>query len=270
VSGIFRDITSYKAALLEAQELSQRVMTIQDEERQRIAQELHDSTVQHIAAAGLNLMALKATNGRKEPAKMFENIEGSLQEASRELRTFTYLLHPPSLAIDGLTATLHRYIDGFRRRTGLKVTLKLSGVTDQLSSSLQQASLRIIQEALANVHRHASATRATVNLRRIADRLHLVVTDDGRVCTSGHSRQQGQSEPLPTGVGVAGMSARARHFGGTLDFRRRPGGTIVHVVIPVPADRPVNGSSQEGTGQNLRHSTELDSAASPIGKRNLN
>ena len=270
VSGIFRDITSYKAALLEAQELSQRVMTVQDEERQRIAQELHDSTVQHIAAAGLNLMALKATNGRKEPAKMFESIEGSLQEASRELRAFTYLLHPPSLATDGLTATLHRYIDGFRRRTGLKITLKLSDIADQLSSPLQQASLRIIQEALANVHRHASATRATVNLRRITDRLHLVVTDDGRGCTSGRLRQQGPAEPLPTGVGITGMSARARHFGGTLDFRRRPSGTIVHVVIPIPAKRPGDGPSHEGTDQSLGDSTELGSVASPLGERNLN
>jgi PAS domain-containing protein len=107
VSGIFRDITSYKAALLEAQQLTQRVMSIQDEERQRIAQDLHDSTAQHITAAVLNLVALRGKNeAGRHASNVFDDIEASLAEASRELRSFTYLLHPPALASDGRSATV--------------------------------------------------------------------------------------------------------------------------------------------------------------------
>src|SRR4051812_44406127 len=86
---------------------------------------------------------------------------------TKELRTFTYLLYPPELASDGLIETLDRYIKGFSRRTDLGVTLRVSDGADDLSQSYQQALLRIVQESLANVHWHASASRATVNLRRI-------------------------------------------------------------------------------------------------------
>ncbi len=236
-SGIFRDITSYKAALLEAQQLTQRVMSIQDEERQRIAQELHDSTAQHLSAAVLNLVALRGANGAASHAtNIFDDIEASLAEASRELRSFTYLLHPPALASDGLRATVRRYIEGFRQRTGLAVTLKLSSTAEQLGLPLQQSFLRIIQEALANVHRHASAAAATVKLSRIGEHFHLIITDDGNGYRPGHWRQQRQNELLPAGLGIAGMSARVRHFGGTLDIRSKSRGTIVHVVIPVRAN----------------------------------
>jgi signal transduction histidine kinase len=141
-----------------------------------------------------------------------------------------------------LSATVRRYIDGFRRRTGLSVTLKLGRAADQLSLPLQQAMLRIVQEALANVHRHASAAGVTVKLSRIGEYFHLMITDDGRGCGPGNWRQERQNGSLPAGVGIAGMSARVRHFGGTVDIRSRPRGTIVHVVIPAHANGNGNGS----------------------------
>jgi len=122
VSVIFRDITSFKSAQLEAKQLTERVLSIQEEERERIAQELHDSTAQHLCAIGLNLLALARPNGpNRMSSKIFAEIESSLHEASKELRAFTYLLHPPALASDGLIITLRRYIEGFNRRTGLSV-----------------------------------------------------------------------------------------------------------------------------------------------------
>ena len=111
---------------------------------------------------------------------VLDEIEELLQEASKELRAFTYLLHPPELQKEGLSATLGRYIEGFGRRTGLKITLKSSGRVDQLSLQLQQSLLRIVQEALTNVYRHASAKRVSVNFRCLGKSLRLVISDDGQ------------------------------------------------------------------------------------------
>jgi len=227
-SGIFRDVTNYKIAQLEAKQLSQRVLSIQDDERQRIAQDLHDSTSQHLAAIGLNLIALK---GAKGTCSVLEDIENSLEEATKELRTFTYLLHPPALADDGLIETLARYVEGFRRRTRLSVVLRSAGALDELSRHAQESILRVVQEALANVHRHAAASHARVNLRRMGNRLHIVVTDDGL----GLKAAEAHGAQLPTGVGIAGMTARMRQLGGSLHIRSKPNGTIVHGIVPIAA-----------------------------------
>jgi PAS domain S-box-containing protein len=229
VSGIVRDVTNVKMAQLEAQQLRQRVLSIQDDERQRIAQELHDSTAQHLAAIGLNLMALNASiNSSDRAASILTDIEASLGEASKELRAFTYLLHPPALVQEGLAASLERYIDGFRRRTMLDVVVRIGPESDQLPQELQEAILRVAQEALANVHRHARATRVTVQLRTIGKSLHLVIKDDGRgLCAS----EQGQTV-LPGGLGVTGMGARVRRLGGKFAIRSSSAGTAVHVLLP--------------------------------------
>jgi signal transduction histidine kinase len=229
-SGIFRDVTNYKIAQLEAKQLSQRVLSIQDDERQRIAQDLHDSTSQHLAAIGLNLIALK---GAKGTCSVLEDIENSLEEASKELRTFTYLLHPPALADDGLIGTLARYVEGFRRRTRLAVALRSAGAIDELSRLAQESILRVVQEALANVHRHAAASQAGVHLRRIGNRLHVVVRDDGLGLKA--APDLGHGSQLPTGVGIAGMTARMRQLGGSLHIRSKPNGTIVHGIVPIPS-----------------------------------
>ena len=232
-SGIFRDVTNYKIAQLEAKQLSQRVLSIQDDERQRIAQDLHDSTSQHLAAIGLNLIALK---GAKGSCSVLEDIENSLEEASKELRTFTYLLHPPALADDGLIGTLARYVDGFRRRTGLLVSLRSQGSIEELSRPAQESILRVVQEALANVHRHAGASGAQVNLRRIGNWLHVVIRDDGiGLKAAGNAAQEAR---LPTGVGIAGMTARMRQLGGSLKVRSKPRGTIVHALVPMTIASP--------------------------------
>jgi PAS domain S-box-containing protein len=238
VSGIFRDITSYKAAELEARQLSQRVLTIQDEERERIAQELHDSTAQHLAAIGLNLIAIQGANSSKRnTSRIFADIERSLAEAARELRTFTYLLHPPALADDGLVATLHQYAEGFSRRTGLNVAIRAEIPDAELSPSLQHSLLRIVQEALANVHRHASANRVSVRLRRVDSGLHLIIRDNGHGFPSENSGGSRKLSSLPViGVGMAGMSARARQFGGRLAIRSSSMGTSVHIVLPIVAN----------------------------------
>ena len=213
-------------------ESEERASTLQEEERQRIAQELHDSTAQHLAAIGLNLMVLKGGKiSDADKVRALEDMKGSLQEATRELRTFTYLLHPPGLQRDGLSATLERYVEEFGRRTGLETTLELDHGLDALPLLLQRSILRIVQEALANVHRHASASSVSVGLRRNAKQLHLVVSDDGRGI--GEASRHSEGEPFRPGVGIQGMTARVQQFGGDVEIKSRPGGTTVHAVVPI-------------------------------------
>lgn len=231
VSGIFRDVTGYRVAQQEAKRLSQEMLSAQDQERERIAQDLHDSTAQHLTAIGLNLIALR---GARQPndmtSKAMEDMRASLDEASKELRAFTYLLFPPALAEDGLSATLRRYVAGFERRTGVRVSIRDNLHGDELTIPLQAALLRIVQEALANVHRHANASFCSIHLRPIQNRLHLVIADNGKGLPAGCRRGE---EPLPAGVGVAGMRARLRPFGGEILVRRKGEWTVVHGVVPI-------------------------------------
>jgi two-component system NarL family sensor kinase len=223
------DVTQAKEAL---SELSGRVSALREEERQRIAQELHDSTAQHLVAATLNLMTLKAKSVAYPGVhKLLENVEASLEEATRELRVFTYLLHPLALENDGLERTLRTYLDGFARRTGLDAHMTIAGKVDALAFELQCSLLRIIQEALANVHRHACASHVSIGLRMTETALQLVIADDGR----GIRGPAGETETVAarSGVGIPGMRSRLRDFGGNLEIRSGPGGTTLSALVPI-------------------------------------
>ena len=234
VSGVFRDLTAYRAAQREAKDLSRRILSIQDEERKRIAQELHDSTAQHLAAINLNLMALVgARNSVDQRAQIFAEIRRSLAAAMKEMRTFTYLLYPQELAQRGLHEALASYIEGFSQRTGLKVKMRTIENLDDLPEPLQQPLLRIVQESLANVHRHASASRIIIKLQRRANKLHLLIADNGIGLKSALSLNCADGPSLPLGIGIPGMAARARQLGGWLNVRSRSTGTLVHATLPV-------------------------------------
>jgi PAS domain S-box-containing protein len=236
VSGVLRDVTPYLRAREEATQLAGRLVDLQEKERQSIAEELHDSTAQHLVAVNLNLMAL---SGRitvtDETRNLLEEIRSSLSEATNELRTFTYLLRPPELAAEGINTALQRYVQGFERRTGVKATLRPSLHADVLPLEQQRALLRIAQESLANVHRHAGAHRVILELRCLGSWLHLVIRDDGK----GLSRppDDAAADPLRLGVGIPGMTARIRQLGGKIDIRSTSKGTTVHVAVPI--DREV-------------------------------
>jgi PAS domain S-box-containing protein len=226
VSTIARDISARKTAEYE------RLLALRDEERRRIANELHDSTAQHLAAIGLNLMRIRAdAAGEGKTLDILAEIDGSLEEATRELRAFTYLLHPPDLRSEGLSATLGRYVEGFGRRTGLKITMQSSRSIDQLSLPLQVTLLRIVQEALTNVHRHASATCVSVNCRRVGKRMVLIISDDGQAAEEANGHQSGK--PIGLEVGIPGMIARMHRFGGNLEIDSGPNGTAVRATVPV-------------------------------------
>jgi two-component system, NarL family, sensor kinase len=214
-------------------ELSGQLLALQEEERQRIARELHDSTAQHLVAASLGLSGLEA-EVRPPGRKALGEIEGLLTEALRELRIFTYLLHPPNLEADGLQATLRDFAEGFAGRTGLVARIRVPEEVDDLPPELQRAILRVVQEALTNVHRHADASHVSVVARIMSGRLIVRIRDNGHGMT-GAARPNG---PIRMGVGMAGMRARLEQFGGSLRIRTGRGGTSILAMVPISgADR---------------------------------
>lgn len=213
-------------------ELSEQLLALQEEERQRIARELHNSTAQHLVAANLGLACLEgAVPQTPAVRKAFAEIEGQLGEALRELRIFTYLLHPPNLAKDGLQATLRDFADGFAGRTGLVARIRIPEEVDSIPSDLQRTILRVVQEALTNVHRHADASHVSVDARITSGRLVVRIRDNGRRIGSPAQPE----DPVRLGVGIAGMRARLEQFGGELRIKFSPGGTSIIALLPASA-----------------------------------
>jgi PAS domain S-box-containing protein len=230
--GVVADITERKTLEQEAEDLSDRLLTLQEEERQKIAQELHDSTAQHLVAASLNLMNLRSKLEQgPEELELWDDVEGSINEALKELRTISYLMHPPVLQAAGLGATIRQYIDGYADRSQLAVKFRSNPKAEKLPFRIQRVLFRIVQEALANVHRHAAAKHVSVDLRWIMNRLHLTITDDGRG-VSGTSRR-GEAALVRAGVGIRSIRARVRQLGGNLKIRSGPLGTSIHAAVPV-------------------------------------
>ena len=155
--------------------------------------------------------------------------EGLLAEALRELRIFTYLLHPPNLARDGLQATLQDFARGFAGRTGLVASIRIPEEVDGIPEDLQRTILRVVQEALTNVHRHANASEVSVVASIRSGRLIVRIRDDGR----GIPRDIRAAEGARLGVGLAGMRARLEQFDGELRIRASRSGTIVTAAVPL-------------------------------------
>jgi two-component system sensor histidine kinase UhpB len=200
-----------------APELDRRLSSLQEEVQQRIASDLHDSTCQHLIAASLNVMRLRravSDNGNAE--KLIDDIDASIDQAQREIRSFTYLMHPQNLLTDGLKITIEQFVNGFSARTSLKTSLEIAPEVDKLSYEQQRAVLRVIQEALMNVFRHAQATQVNVTMEAMDTCFKLQVADDGR----GMSINQARSGPkaIAFGVGIPAMKARLRQLGGTLEI----------------------------------------------------
>lgn len=211
-------------------ELSAQLLALQKEERQRIARELHDSTTQHLVGASIGLANLGNNLKRNEKEdRLIEQIENMIDRALKELRIFTYLLHPPDLERDGLQATLRDFTEGFASRTNLLAHLRIPEEVDTLADDIQWSILRVAQEALSNVHRHAHATRISLKIRIGANRLVMQVRDDGR----GMRPAEPRSAKIKLGVGILGMRARLKQFGGDLRIRTGPQGTTVSATLPL-------------------------------------
>jgi two-component system sensor histidine kinase UhpB len=218
-----------------AADLELRLLSLQEEVQQRIASDLHDSTCQHLIAASLNVMRLRraiSDNGSAE--KLLDDIDASIDQALREIRAFTYLLHPQNLLGDGLKITIEQFVNGLAARTSLKISLKIADEVDGLSYEKQCSVLRVIQEALANVFRHAQATEVKVAMEGADGYFKLRISDNGR----GMPINQPRSGPkaISFGVGIPAMRTRLQQMGGTLEIRSSSAtahrGTTLCAVIP--------------------------------------
>jgi len=166
----------------------------------------------------LQLFALRPANLTDRARHCWDDVEIGLNQAMSELRTFSHLMHPPGLQTDGLCAAIRQYVSGYRERSGLEIFVLLQPILDQLPYDMQCTLLRIVQEALGNVQRHTSASRAAIAVRLFRDTVHLLVSDDG----------QGIAASFKPGRGILGMQARAARFNGDLRIRGGHHGTRVH------------------------------------------
>jgi signal transduction histidine kinase len=225
------DVTEVQQAHQTIDDLSQRLLNLQEEERQRIAMELHDSTSQHLTALSLNIMTLKRrVRSTEDVDRIFAEMEKSVEEAQKEIRVFSYLLYPPHLEHDGLKATVQGYIEGFSVRAGISSKISIAAEVDGLAIELQRSILRIVQEALTNVHHHASAKQVEVRIELNDDGLIVRIDDDGKGVANSRGRRNQDRWHL--GVGVPGMRARLRQFGGALEIGSTKRGTTVVARIP--------------------------------------
>jgi PAS domain S-box-containing protein len=229
-----RDITDRKDAQRSVQQLSGRLLQLQDEERRQIASELHDTTAQSLVAVKLNL-ARVSRSGAVTDAAMKEAIEESAaltEQSIAEIRTLSYLLHPPIIDEAGLLASLQWYVHGFEQRSGIAATLDAPEEMERLPREMETALFRIVQEALTNVQRHSGSAVARLRLRREPNRLHLEIEDEGRGLPPRLRNHEGAL--TASGLGIAGIQQRVRELGGRLEIRSEDDGTKVAITIPVP------------------------------------
>jgi signal transduction histidine kinase len=223
----------------EYRRLSVRLLTLQDEERRRLALDLHDSTGQRLAALTMNLdIAGRATKALDARSRRALAESRALAEAcAREVRTFAYLLHPPLLEEAGLLSAVRWYAEGFGKRSGIHVVVDLDEV-GRLPRPIETALFRVVQESLTNVHRHASATTASIRLTVTADVVALEIHDQGHGLRDPLAHQTGMLQSETLGVGIQGMRERIRQLGGTFDVEFTDKGTTVCVGVPLNADTP--------------------------------
>jgi PAS domain S-box-containing protein len=224
-TAIIRDITERKRAQAQLRQLSQGLLRAQDEERRRIARELHDSTAQLLAAMTINLgqvcSSRRLTKRRRE--QLLAECTVFAERALMEVRTQSYLLHPPLLDERGLVAALGFFIDGFIQRSGIEVAFRAQPGLEGLCKTLELTLFRIVQEALTNVHRHSGSARAEINVTHQDGWISLTVRDFGR----------GFSRPINSlnGVGIAGIRERMMEIGGTFQIESASPGTQLNVKL---------------------------------------
>ena len=213
------DVLDLRDALKQA---SAAILESEDRERRRMATELHDSTGQHLAGASMILARVEKCASHDVRRSLHE-ARDAVDAALEEIRTLSYLLHPPQLARDGLPASLQTLASGFGRRSGLQVQFACDGVPRPLEPAVELAIFRIAQEALLNAHKHARASAAALRLNYRVLGVRLEITDDGEVVVAPN---------LTSGVGLSSMRTRMRELGGRLEVARRGAGLVVIATAP--------------------------------------
>jgi PAS domain S-box-containing protein len=218
--------------------LSARLLQMQDDERRRIARELHDTAGQILVALNLNLVPVEEEL-RKTNSGLVRPITESLrlvEELSRDLRTMSHLLHPPLLDEAGLKSAVRWYVEGFAERSKIEVDLRLDPGLGRLPAELETAMFRIVQECLTNIHRHSGSSFASIAITREEHSATIEIRDRGK----------GMPMPMRAGVGIQGMGERVRQLGGHLEIDSGSGGTRVTAIFPATV------ASTEDSGEMVR------------------
>jgi len=230
VLGVSEDITEQDLVEQQVRDLSERLLTSQIDERRRIAEDLHDSTGQHLFAVGLALARARASqvtggnvhDNRATLIEALDDAKHSLQIAQREVRMLSYLLHPPEIVSDGLSEAIRNFARGFAKRSGHYVEVHVSPDADALGDDVSLNLFRACQEALTNIYRHAEASQAVILLETDESGIRLEVTDDG----------VGFDPTQSLGVGLSGMQERMKRLGGDAAISSGPAGTTLLVTLP--------------------------------------
>jgi signal transduction histidine kinase len=225
------DIFARKAQL---QQLSARLMNLQDEERRRLARELHDSAGQYLAGIQMNLSALKRIDPPLSAEGAFRVSDSItlLNQCTSEIRTMSYLLHPPLLDECGLRSAISMFADGFAERSGIRVKLEIPDDFGRLSSEMETAIFRAIQQSLANVHKHSGSPVAYLRITADAEFVMIEISDEGcgikpEILEGFHSGSQ------LTSVGIAGMRERIEGMNGDFAIHSGEKGTLIEIRLPL-------------------------------------
>jgi PAS domain S-box-containing protein len=230
------EVMDRKRAEMSLRELSGRLLRTQDEERRHMARELHDHAGQTLVALTLNLSALQNIVGDKDPevASLATQTQKLSDDLSREIRTLSYLLHPPLLDEAGIASALSWYVDGFSQRSKIQVELEMPERFGRLPRELEIVIFRIVQESLTNIHRHSGSSWARIHLARTEEFVKFEIIDRGQGISAERQRQMTAAK---AGVGLRGMEERVRQFQGTLKIVSNDQGTRVMVKLPLKTGR---------------------------------
>ena len=221
-----------EAANERLREMSAHLLRAQDEERRKIARDLHDSVGQYLSAIAMALAPL-IQRAKDLPSDVPERLEQAIEitkVCASEVRTISHLLHPPLLEEMGLSSAVRWYAEGFAARSNIQVDLDLPEDLNRFGSDIELALFRVLQESLANVHRHSGSKLARVSVGADAHRVWLEVRDHGK----GIPQKEGRLAFRP-GIGTSGMQERINELSGTLEFTSDRTGTLVKAIIPLPA-----------------------------------
>jgi PAS domain S-box-containing protein len=238
------DITERKDLEQELMQLTAQLFRLQDEERRRIARELHDETAQNLFGISINLAKLNQFSQEPEARRLIDECESLGNESLQEIRTLSYLLHPPLLDEAGLVSALQWYVQGFTKRSGIYVDLVAQSI-ERLRPEVELALFRIVQESLTNVRRHSGSETATIRLERKSDDIFLEIQDMG--CGMPFSKSSNDAdEIIEMGVGIPGMQQRLRQLGGRLEIASNSEGTSIKAIVPLTNGASYGANSSGG------------------------
>ncbi len=238
------------------QALSQRLLKVQDEERHRVARDLHDTTGQTLTALKINVSLLQQKLEQDPYASgVLSDIAALADQALQEIRTTSYLLHPPLLDELGFVSAAQWFVEGFAKRSGMRVKLHLASERVRLPIAIETALFRVLQESLTNVHRHSGAAEVEIRFQRQAEIVMLEIRDFGHGIPTQLMNRLDESS-AETGVGLAGMRERVTELNGKLEIESDGHGTSLRAIVPLPAIARSAQYTVRGQGDFSAHACE--------------